>query len=106
MAKLKSKTGVDLSPETIDALASEAEAGYDLSKATRVKRGRPSLSPSGESIRVQIRVDAELAEAIRNRAASEHRTVSEVGRDALRSYVARSRPKKPGSRTHSDPPPS
>ncbi len=87
MANLKSKAGTKLTPNVTDALAAEAEAGYDLSKGRRVKRGRPSLDPSGESSRVQIRVDAGLAEALRECAAKEHRTVSEIGRDALRRYV-------------------
>lgn len=87
MANLKSKAGTKLTASAIEALAAEAEAGYDLSKGRRVRRGRPSLNPSGEASRVQIRVDAELAEALRERAAKEHRTVSEIGRDALRRYV-------------------
>lgn len=46
MADLKSKKGTTLSKAAADKLTSEAEAGYDLSKATRQRAGpgRPSLS--------------------------------------------------------------
>jgi hypothetical protein len=46
MADLKSKQGTTLSKAAVDKLAAEAEAGYDLSNATRqrVRPGRPSLS--------------------------------------------------------------
>lgn len=87
MADLKSTAGTKLTPRVIETLADEAEAGYDLAKGRRVKRGRPGLNASGESSRVQIRVDSELAHALRERAAKEHCTVSEIGRAALRAYV-------------------
>ena len=46
MADLKTKKGTKLSKAVVDSLASEAEAGYDLSKAKRerVGPGRPSLT--------------------------------------------------------------
>lgn len=89
MANLKPNAGTGLTEEVAEALADEAEAGYDLSSGRRVRRGRPSLDPSGVSSRVQIRVDAELAGALRDLAQKECRTVSEIGRDALRRYVDR-----------------
>jgi predicted DNA binding CopG/RHH family protein len=89
MADLKSKKGTKLSKAAVDKLASEAEAGYDLSKAKRqrVRPGRPSLGV-GESPRITYRVAPALFERAKKKAASEGRTVSEVARDALQKYVA------------------
>ena len=87
MAKLTAKGGTALTAEVVEPLADEAEAGYDLSKAKRRRRGRPSLGTAGTSERVQIRLDPALAHALHERAAQENTTVSEIGRAALRAYV-------------------
>jgi hypothetical protein len=88
MASVKrTKGGTVLTPELEEALADEAEAGYDLTKARPVRTGRPSLG-RGTSPRLDLRVEPELAEALHQRAREEHRTVSAVARDALRRYVA------------------
>jgi CRISPR-associated endonuclease/helicase Cas3 len=89
MTEFRTAGGDVLTDEVIDALADEAERGYDLTKAKRVTFGRPSLGPAGTSPRVQIRVDPELAEALKVRAKEEHRSVSEIARTALREYVER-----------------
>jgi hypothetical protein len=39
----KTKSGEEITPEIADALAAEAESGYDLSKTTRRRVGWPSL---------------------------------------------------------------
>ncbi|MGV1047032.1 MAG: hypothetical protein ACOYD4_00700 [Solirubrobacterales bacterium] len=36
----KTKAGTEITPEIADALAAEAERGYDLSKAKRRRAGR------------------------------------------------------------------
>jgi hypothetical protein len=88
MASVKrTKGGTVLTPEVEEALADEAEAGCDLTKAKAVRTGRPSLS-RGTSPRLDLRVEPELAEALHRRAREEQRTVSAVARDALRRYVA------------------
>jgi CRISPR-associated endonuclease/helicase Cas3 len=89
VTKFKTADGDVLTDEVIDELAEEAERGYDLTKATRVTFGRPSLGAAGVSPRVQVRVDPELAEALKARAREEHRSVSEIARTALREYVER-----------------
>jgi mRNA interferase RelE/StbE len=61
----------------------------DLTKAKRVRMGRPALGDGGVSPRVQVRVDPDLAKALRARARKEHRSVSEIARVALREYVDR-----------------
>lgn len=89
MTKIRTAGGDELSEEDIEALADEAERGYDLDKAIKVTVGRPSLGTKGASPRVQIRVDPDLAKALRARAHKEHRSVSEIARTALREYVDR-----------------
>jgi predicted HicB family RNase H-like nuclease len=89
MATMRTRSGTKLTKKVIEALAAEAERGYDLTKAKRVTLGRPSLGPAGTSPRVQIRVDPELAEALKARAKKEQRSVSEIARIALREYVDR-----------------
>lgn len=87
MTKFTTASGEILTDEDIEALADEAERGYDLDKAIKVTVGRPSLGPEGASPRVQIRVDPDLANDLRARARKEHRSVSEIARTALREYL-------------------
>lgn len=89
MATLRTRSGTKLTKKVIEALADEAERGYDLSTAKRVRMGRPALGGEGASPRIQVRVDPELAQALKARALQEHRSVSELARAALREYVDR-----------------
>jgi hypothetical protein len=89
MTKIRTAAGDELSEEDIEALADEAERGYDLSKALRVRVGRPALGSAGASPRVQVRVDPTLAKALQARARREKRSVSEIARTALREYIER-----------------
>jgi predicted HicB family RNase H-like nuclease len=89
MTKFTTASGEVLTDEDIEALADEAERGYDLDKAIRATVGRPSLGTKGASPRVQVRVDPDLAKALQVRAHKEHRSVSEIARTALREYVDR-----------------
>jgi hypothetical protein len=89
VATLRTRSGTKLTKKVVDALAEEAERGYDLTKAKRVRMGRPALGDGGSSPRVQVRVDPDLAKALRARARKEHRSVSEIARVALREYVDR-----------------
>jgi Ribbon-helix-helix protein, copG family len=87
MTKIRTLAGTELSEEDIEALADEAERGYDLSNATKVTVGRPALGAAGVSPRVQVRVDPKLAKALQARARREKRSVSEIARTALREYI-------------------
>jgi len=89
VATLKTRSGTKLTKKVVDALAEEAERGYDLTKAKRVRIGRPALGDGGSSPRVQLRVDPGLDKALRACARKERRSVSEVARTALREYVDR-----------------
>lgn len=84
MTEFTTASGEVLADEDIEALADEAERGYDLDRATKVTAGRPSLGTTWVSPRVQVRVDPDLARALRARARQEHRSVSEIARVALR----------------------
>jgi hypothetical protein len=89
MADLKTKKGTKLAKAGVEKLSSEAEAGYDLSKAKRqrVGPGRPSLG-EGESPRISYRVAPALFDRAQKKARAEGRTVSEVAREALQKYLA------------------
>lgn len=88
MARVKrTKLGTPLTPELAEELANEAAAGYDLDAAARKRIGRPSLD-RGISPRLDLRVEPDLAQALRDRAEEEHRSVSAVAREALRRYLA------------------
>ncbi len=89
MPTLRTRSGTKLTKKVVDALAEEAERGYDLMQAKRVRMGRPALGEGGESPRVQVRVDDDLAKALRKRAQKERRSVSEIARTALREYLDR-----------------
>lgn len=41
------ETSEVITPEMIEALAAEAEDGYDLTQATEVRVGRPALGEDG-----------------------------------------------------------
>jgi hypothetical protein len=74
----------------IEKLSSEAERGYDLSKAKRVilREGRPARGePGGESPRVASRIPEAIYRAAKKRAAGEGLTVSEVIRALLVGYA-------------------
>jgi hypothetical protein len=81
------KSGVEITPEIADALAVEAEGGYDLSKAERVRVGRPSLSGAGASPRLSFRLTPELHRVAQERAEEEGRSLSDLAREAIARYV-------------------
>jgi hypothetical protein len=94
MAKVKkttkhprTKSGEEITPEIVDALAAEAERGYDLSKAKRQRVGRPSLAGMGASPRLSFRTTPDLYRAAQKRAREEGRSVSDLAREAVARYV-------------------
>jgi CRISPR-associated endonuclease/helicase Cas3 len=81
-----SKSGTPITEELAEQLATEAEAGYDLSGARPV--GRRSLSGgSGRSPRLNIRTTVDLYEKAMAKAKREGKTVSQLAREALEKYV-------------------
>jgi ribbon-helix-helix CopG family protein len=83
-----SASGVEITPEIADALALEAERGYDLSKAKRQLVGRPSLSGMGPSPRLSFRLTPELYRVAQKRAEEEGRSISDLAREAVSRYVS------------------
>ena len=60
MARVRrTKSGAVLTPDIEEALADEAEAGYDLEVVTPRKVGRPSLG-RGVSSRLDLRIEPDL----------------------------------------------
>jgi hypothetical protein len=78
---------VEVTPDIADALAGEAERGYDLSKAERVRVGRPSLGGGGVSPRLSFRLTPELHRVAQERAEEEGRSISDLAREAIARYV-------------------
>ncbi|MGN6812080.1 MAG: CopG family transcriptional regulator [Thermomicrobiales bacterium] len=83
---LKTRTGQVVTEEMIEALAREAEAGYDPETLRPRRTGRPSLG-EGTSPRVQFRVDAATYTLLQARARAEQRDISDIARAALERYL-------------------
>lgn len=81
------RRGTVVTPEYEADLAAEAEAGYELTDvAPRRTVGRPSLSGrSGSSHRMDVRIDDETYQAVREAAQRENKPISELVRHALRA---------------------
>jgi hypothetical protein len=82
------KSGKPITDADIEALADEAETGYDVDEliARRGKRGRPSLG-SGPATVESVRIEPELREQLTARAADEGVSPSELIRKALWKYL-------------------
>ncbi len=87
----RTASGASLDAEAERQLSEEAEAGFDPDQLIRRPVGRPSLSGrAGHSNRVDLRVDDATYQAIRRIADAHNRKISDVVRDAIRSYLAAS----------------
>ena len=71
----------------VDRRADEAERGYGDAQLRRTGRGRPSLG-NGPARAVQARLDPELHAALEQRAKADHKTSSEIVREALHEYLS------------------
>ena len=83
----RTKSGEEITPEIANALAAEAERGYNLSKAKRRRVGRPSLAGTGASPRLSFRTTPDLYRAAKKRAEKEGRSVSDLAREAVARFV-------------------
>jgi hypothetical protein len=71
----------------IEAMADEAERGYDVDTLLHRRRGgRPPLGSAAATVE-SVRLDPELKRALLLRAAQEHVSVSEVIRRAIGEYL-------------------
>jgi len=80
------KTGRVLSDADIEALADEAERGYDVQDLKRRRRGRPLLGSAPAEV-VPVRLDPALKQAVEDRARDSDTSVSEIIREALRRFL-------------------
>lgn len=89
----RTKTGRVLNHADLEALADQAEAGYDVGHlASQPLRARTASAPL---VVVAVRLPADLAAAVQALAASENTSLNELVRDALRRWVAK--PALPGN---------
>jgi hypothetical protein len=81
-------SGKPITDTQIEALAAEAESGYDVDTliARRTKRGRPALGSSAASVE-SVRLDPELQAELLARARADGATTSEIIREALRRFL-------------------
>ncbi len=79
--------GTPISDEMVEAMADEAERGYDVEKIRRRRRGgRPSMGSAPSSVE-SVRLDPELKRDLLLRAAEQHISVSEAIRRAIGQYL-------------------
>lgn len=82
----KTKSGKVLTDAEIEAMADEAERGYDPDVLKTRRRGRPMLGTAPSDV-VPVRLDPDLRQAVEARAEADHTTTSEVIRQALRHFL-------------------
>lgn len=82
----RTKTGKKLTDADIEAMADEAERGYDVEALKARRRGRPMLGSAPAEV-VPVRLDPVLKEAVEARAEADHTTASEIIRQALRRFL-------------------
>ena len=83
----KLKDGTPIDDDVVEKLADEAEAGYDLDEIRRRRSGgRPAMGSGPASVE-SVRLDPELKKELLLRASRDGVSVSEVIREALRTYV-------------------
>jgi hypothetical protein len=82
------KGGTVVTPEVEERWSKECEDGFDLSKFTAIRVGRPPLDGVRISQRISIRVPPDLFDAAQEKAAKERRSISNLTREALERYVA------------------
>ncbi|MBG6056016.1 hypothetical protein IWX81_002444 [Salinibacterium sp. CAN_S4] len=79
--------GVPVTETQIAAWAAEAEVGYDIDALKKRGRGRPGRGAEPSQV-VALRLTIEELAAIDAAAAREHKTRSELIREALNIYAA------------------
>jgi hypothetical protein len=79
--------GTPITDAAVEAMADEAERGYDVEEILRRRSpGRPAMGSAASSVE-SVRLDPELKRDLLLRAAAEHTSVSQIIRDAVRQYL-------------------
>lgn len=87
MSSRETINGVPVTEEQISKWVAEADAGYDIEALKKRGRGRPGRGAEPSQV-VALRLTSEELAALDTRAAREHKTRSELIRDALAAYSA------------------
>jgi hypothetical protein len=83
----KLKNGSAITDAMVEKMADEAEEGYDVDEIQRRRAGgRPAMGSGPASVE-SVRLDPELKKELLRRASRDGVSVSEVIRQALRTYV-------------------
>lgn len=82
----RKEDGTPITDEMVEAMADEAEAGYDVDSILRRRGGRPTMGAAPAAVE-SVRLDPELKRELILRAAEEHVSVSEAIRRAVRQYL-------------------
>jgi hypothetical protein len=80
-------SGVELTPEVIDALVSEAERGYDAFEMRVQFVGQPRHGEDPDVRRLTFRAPVDLVAAAQKRADEEGRAISDLAAESLREYL-------------------
>ncbi len=78
--------GTPITDEVVEAMADEAERGYDLEEIRRRRGGRPPMGSAAASVE-SVRLDPELKRDLLLHAAEQRITVSEAIRRAIGQYL-------------------
>ena len=78
--------GTPITEEMVEAMADEAERGYDVEKIRRRRGGRPPMGSAASSVE-SVRLDPELKRELLLRAAEQQISVSEAIRRAIGQYL-------------------
>ncbi|MDN4476359.1 ribbon-helix-helix protein, CopG family [Demequina sp. SYSU T00192] len=79
--------GIPITEEQIEAWAAEAERGYDVKALKKRGRGRPGRGAEASQV-IALRLTPDEVAALDARAAREHKTRSELIREALTALDA------------------
>jgi hypothetical protein len=82
----RKEDGTPITAEMVEAMADDAEAGYDVEEMLRRRGGRPTMGSSAASVE-SVRLDPDLKRDLILRAAQEQISVSEAIRQAVRQYL-------------------
>ena len=82
----RKEDGTAITDAMVEAMADEAEAGYDVEEILRRRGGRPAMGGAPATVE-SVRLDPELKRELIVRAAEEHISVSEAIRRAVRQYL-------------------
>ena len=78
--------GTPITDDMVEAMADEAERGYDVDNILRRRDGRPAMGSAAAMVE-SVRLDPEMKRALLLRAATNGVSVSETIRRALGQYL-------------------